>query len=150
MVRLSVPGDLRYREVVLRVAASSCKLVNLESRVVQDASQGVNALNELESAVVSALGEAFNNIAIHGHADGDVKDVEIEIETGGGAVTIRMSDRGRSFDFPVHSPRPKELSESGMGLYIIQSFMDEVSYRPRTKTDEPNVLVMKKSLPIFV
>ena len=37
MIRLSVPGTLRYRDVVLRVVASACRLVRSDPAVQQEA-----------------------------------------------------------------------------------------------------------------
>jgi serine/threonine-protein kinase RsbW len=52
-----------------------------------------------------------------------------------------MMDPGRSFDPQLlDSPELQELAESGMGLFIIKSLMDEVEYRP----GNPNVLSLCK------
>ena len=47
-----------------------------------------------------------------------------------------MSDRS--------SPDLDALPESGMGIYIIKSFMDEVTYRSSDRPGAPNVLSMTK------
>lgn len=96
---------------------------------------------EFESQTVSAFGEAFNNIAIHGYPAGPPGDVDIEIESDEDGISIRVMDTGCSFDLAsVESPQFDELPESGMGLFIIKSFMDEVDYCPGS----PNVLRLAK------
>jgi serine/threonine-protein kinase RsbW len=95
---------------------------------------------EFEAQTLSAFGEAFNNIAIHGYraAPGDV---EIEIESDEEGIVIRLIDTGSSFDPGcVAVPDMANLPESGMGLFIINSFMDEVDYRP----GKPNILRLAK------
>jgi serine/threonine-protein kinase RsbW len=131
VIRLRVPGALEYRDLVVRAVAAACRLV----------SRG----RDFADQVVSAAGEAFNNAALHGYRGrprGDV-DIEIEVAPDRGAITIRMIDYGNSYAFDdVPEPDLDALPESGLGVYIIRSFMDVVTYRPGA----PNVLSMTKSL----
>jgi serine/threonine-protein kinase RsbW len=97
--------------------------------------------DEFEAQTLSAFGEAFNNIAIHGYRSGPPGDVDIEIESDEAGITICLMDTGASFDpNSVAIPDMSALPESGMGLFIMNSFMDEVDYRPGT----PNVLRLAK------
>lgn len=133
MIRLSVPGTLEYRDVAMRVVSAATKLVLPGRRGTQ-----------FDAQVVSAFGEAFNNIAIHGYAEtsGEVTpEIEIEIELEPERVLLRIFDHGRSFD-PLEVPDPEldDLPERGMGLFIIRSFVDTVVYTPGT----PNVLELSK------
>ena len=142
MIKLSVPGTLVYRDVVLRVAASACKLVR-SGENVQDA--GHAPANDFENQVVSAVGEAFNNVAIHGYAKGAAAEVELEIEITNDALVIRMADRGKGYDPSALAPPDLgTLPESHMGLFIIDSFMDEVGYRRAEVPGGRNVLTLKK------
>lgn len=129
MIRLCVPGRLEYRDVVLRVASSACKLTRPEPERADD----------FDNEVVSAFGEAFNNLCIHAYRARE-GDVEVEIDIGPGSITLRVMDTGPSFD-PTSAPglAVGALQESGMGIYIMRSFM-EMSYRP----GRPNVLTLSK------
>jgi serine/threonine-protein kinase RsbW len=129
VIRLSVPGRLEYRDVVLRVASSACKLTRPESERADD----------FDNEVVSAFGEAFNNLCIHGYRACE-GDVEVEIDVGPGRITLRVMDTGPAFD-PTSAPglAVGALHESGMGIYIMRSFM-EMAYRP----GRPNVLTLTK------
>jgi len=136
VIHLRVPGTLRYRDLAVRVVGAACKLVG-----TPDESTGPIRNTEWDNEVVSAFGEAFNNAAIHSYDGRNPGDVEIEVETGLTAITIRLIDYGNSFaldEVPV--PDLEALPESGLGLYIIRSFMDEVKYVPGS----PNVLSMTK------
>ena len=97
--------------------------------------------DEFEAQTVSAFGEAFNNVAIHGFRDLSPGNVDIEISWTKEQIVIQMSDSGRIFD-PDATPPPAldELPEGGMGIFIMRSFMDEVEY----KAGPPNVLRLVK------
>jgi serine/threonine-protein kinase RsbW len=137
-----VPGSLRYRDVVLRVVASSCRLVRSLAIGKQEPSR---AQHRFDDEVTSAVSEAFNNVAIHAYRDVSAGAVELEIELRPDSITIRMSDTGRRFE-PSVEPMPdlSSLPESHMGLYIVRSFMDQVTYRPGSAAAAPNVLTLVK------
>ncbi len=124
-----------YRDLAVRVVAAACKLVGARGTALQ-------AHSDFDDQVVSAFGEAFNNVALHGWTDAP-GEIEIEIESGSDFITVRLADYGSSFDLAsIPAPDLDELPESGMGLFIIKSFMSEVSYR----AGSPNVLSLTKRL----
>jgi serine/threonine-protein kinase RsbW len=147
MIRLSVPGTLRYRDIVLRVVASACRLLRPQRATKQETSREGEAA-DFDDLVVSAVGEAFNNVAIHAYRGRSVGAVELVLELHEDAVTIRLSDTGTSYD-PTSTIPPvlDELPDSGMGLYIMRTCMDHVSYEPGKLPNEPNVLTMTKRYP---
>jgi serine/threonine-protein kinase RsbW len=125
----------------LRVVESSCKLVRGRAR-----DSRAQARTEFDHEVVSALSEAFNNIVIHGYRESS-GEVHVEIEAAEGGITIRLLDTGKTFNpSDVAKPRLAELPESGMGMFIIHSFMDQVSYSPGQPPDKPNLLLLHKRL----
>jgi serine/threonine-protein kinase RsbW len=135
VIRLQLLGILDHRDVALRAVSAACKLVTKRP-------QGP-AWNEFRMQVVSAVGEAFNNIVLHGykgHADDGV--IEIEISCKRDRISIDLRDYGESFD-PTKVPLPdfESLPESGFGLFIIRTFMD-ITYNP----GRPNVLRLTKNL----
>lgn len=171
MIRLRVPGSLTYRHLALRVVSAACRIAapreegegdagdegetgptapfaadldaDLGDALMPASGSDEEGLTEadFEAQTLSAFGEAFNNIAIHGYRSGPPGDVDIEIEADDGGITIRLLDSGASFDpTAVAVPDMTALPESGMGLFIINSFMDEVDYRPGS----PNVLRLVK------
>lgn len=100
---------------------------------------------EFDAQVVSALGEAFNNVAIHGYAGRTPETVSFEIEAEPDGICIRMMDTGKSFDFTRSEPPDlASLPESGMGLFIIRSFVDSATYEPGDPPERPNVLSITK------
>jgi serine/threonine-protein kinase RsbW len=141
MVRLSVPGTLRYRDLVLRAVSSFCRLARAQSK--QEASRA--QAEEFDDKIVSAVGEAFNNVAIHGYRGAAPGKVELELELLVDGVSIRLIDTGAVFD-PAGAPAtaPSSLPESNMGLFIIRSCVDSVTYRAGSPPGVPNVLTLTK------
>src|SRR5690348_10343593 len=89
MVKLSVPGRLPYREVVLGAVASMCRLVRSGVPKEQEPSHLRPEAN-FDDKVVSAVGEAFNNIAMHGYPGSHRGNVDIELEYDGEALEVRL------------------------------------------------------------
>lgn len=130
---LQVPGDISYRELVTRTVASVCKIAR------PDQEAGLRFRDEL----VSAVGEAFNNCVFHAYAN-CAGEITLQIDIAQAVLTIDIFDSGASFDLEqVPSPDLSNPQESGMGLYIIRSFVDEVTYLPGC----PNRLRLAKRLP---
>jgi serine/threonine-protein kinase RsbW len=79
-------------------------------------------------------------VVIHGGVAPE-DEIEIEIDLGEDRLTLRLRDNGMSFD-PRTAPFPDldALPESGMGAFIIMSFMDQVTYL----AGSPNTLSMTK------
>lgn len=136
MIRLKVPGTLSYRNIAVRVVTDAVKRVGRA-----DVEPSYDGDDEFEAQAVSAFGEAFNNIAIHGYRGVTPGDVDISIALGDDSVTIEMIDSGHTFD-PAMVPAPEldELPEGGMGLFIMRSFLDEIEY----VAGPPNRLRMTK------
>ena len=108
--------------------------------------------------VVSAVGEAFNNIVLHGYANRQpservprqqvprrpvreqIGSIDLRIQTRRGHIRIELRDWGSGFD-PTEVPPPAfdTLPESGLGLFIMRSFM-EMAYR----SGRPNLLTLSK------
>jgi serine/threonine-protein kinase RsbW len=127
-------GLLEHRDVALRAVSAACKLVTERPQQPE--------WNEFRMHVVSAVGEAFNNIVLHGYAGRDDGVIEMEIRTYPDHITVELRDYGQSFDLDaVAEPDFDCLPESGLGIFIIKAFMS-IRYRP----GRPNVLTLSKSL----
>lgn len=134
LIRIQMLGILDHRDVALRAVSAACKLVTRRPTGPE--------WNEFRMHVVSAVGEAFNNIVLHGYAGRDDGVIEMEIRTRRDRIAIELRDYGASFD-PTSVPPPDfdSLPESGLGLFIIKAFMT-ISYR----AGRPNVLTLTKTL----
>jgi anti-sigma regulatory factor (Ser/Thr protein kinase) len=91
-----------------------------------------------------AVDEAVTNILTHGYRGPG--DIEIELDTAGADLVIRLRDRAMPFDpahSPLNDPHNSEQGDApgGFGVYLIRTVMDEVSHRP---LDPGNELTMIK------
>jgi serine/threonine-protein kinase RsbW len=134
LIRIEMLGILDHRDVALRAVSAACKLVTRRP-------QG-QAWNDFRMQVVSAVGEAFNNIVLHSYAGRNDGVIEMVIRTRPERISVDMRDYGTSFD-PTSVPMPdfESLPESGLGLFIIRAFMN-ITYSP----GRPNVLTLTKTL----
>jgi serine/threonine-protein kinase RsbW len=138
LISLTVPGLLAYRDIAMRTVSGTCKLVGSltgSKRATDDA-----FIHEF----VSAFGEAFNNVVLHSYAGVDPPGaLQIDIAWDSEAITACLTDRGRSFEpGMVPSPDLDSLPESGMGLFIIRSFVDRIEY----VAGPPNIVRLTKLL----
>lgn len=133
LIKIQMLGRLQHRDLVLRSVAAACKLVNARTD---------GAWNDFRTQVVTAVGEAFNNVVLHSYEGRDEGIVEIEIQTRPDHICIELRDWGDSFD-PDSVPLPdfESLPESGFGIFIIKTLMD-IHYTP----GKPNVLTLSKTL----
>jgi anti-sigma regulatory factor (Ser/Thr protein kinase) len=142
ILRLAVPGTLLYRGVVLRAVALVCRVVRCGAEAGQATSHR-NHVEDFDDEVVSAVSEAFNNIAIHAYKS-TRGEAELELAFEQDRLTVRLLDTGEGFDFSAALGQDLEiLRESHMGLEIMLACMDEVSYA-RGGPSTPNVLTMTK------
>ncbi len=127
MIRLKVPSRLEYRDLAIRMVAATCKLVP-------------NSGEDFYNEVISAVSEALNNVVLHGYGS-QAGELEIEIDPRDDRLVIRLMDYGKSFD-PASVPDPDldDLPDSGLGVFIMRSFMDEITY----VGGSPNRLSMTK------
>jgi anti-sigma regulatory factor (Ser/Thr protein kinase) len=109
LIRIQMLGILDHRDVALRAVSAACKLVTRKP-------QG-KAWNEFRMQVVSAVGEAFNNIVLHGYDGRGDGIIEMEIRTRPERISIEMRDYGSSFD-PTTVPEP-DFDSSGVWLGTI-------------------------------
>ena len=149
MVRLTIPAQHVFRDLVVSAVLTA---VDAEAGILD-----ADARDE----IVSALGEAFNNVVLHAYRDVRDGTVDVRVTATPSSVEIVISDRGRAFDpstVPAYeAPQIDDdgaldaigllsLREGGMGLYIMRSCVDEMTY-VAGGNGRPNVLVLRKTWP---
>lgn len=79
--------------------------------------------------MITAFGEAFNNIVCHGYRGRTDGMMEVEADVRPGELTLKITDDGEAVDYST-IPRPDldSLPEGGMGVYIMYAMVDEVTY----------------------
>ena len=133
-VCLEVPAKIGCRNVVMRTVSAVCKLT-----VAASHARGSNFCMDL----LSAVGEAYNNIVLHGYAGRTPGPIRMKIRNCSRSVSVEISDTGESFD-PAQAPPPDlaSLPESGIGIFLMRSMVDEISYVAGC----PNLLTLVKRL----
>ena len=85
-----------------------------------------------------AVSEATTNAVHHAYKDGHEGNILIRLHVYSDRLEIVVMDKGCSFDIEevTHNMSPldastsvEELSEGGLGLYLINTLMDQVSFR---------------------
>lgn len=148
VIRLTVPADLRFRDVAVRLVAEACRMIVRPRPIQQSAAASaatsgtqLDLSDRFSAEMVSAVSEIFNNIAIHGFADRPAGDIAIEMTVAGDHLAIEICDEGAAFDLSqVPKPELDKLPEGGMGIHIAKACVDELDYTP----GPPNVWRMTK------
>lgn len=81
--------------------------------------------------VFLGLSEAVNNSMLHGNELDEKKSVSISVRFEKKSIVLEIGDEGSGFDFHhLSDPRTKDniKKESGRGLFLIQSFADELQF----------------------
>jgi serine/threonine-protein kinase RsbW len=130
---LEVPAKIACRKVVMRTVSAVCRLNHASTR----------AQDSFCMALLSAVGEAYNNIVLHGYCGRTPGPFQMKIRNCPECVRVEIRDTGESYDPNQAScPDLESLPESGIGIFLMRSMVDEVSYVAGC----PNVLTLVKRL----
>lgn len=94
-----------------------------------------------------AVDEAYTNIIKHAYKNDSNQQVTINLEFDDEKMVVTLTDHGIGFDAEKYK-RPNlkrqiaKKKRGGMGVYLIQKLMDEVSYHAK---NQKNVLRMCKN-----
>lgn len=139
-----MPDSGASRPAVLRFALP-CDLghVRNASRAVHQflAEQGCG--EEILTACDLALVEACNNAIQYAPETARTRPVVVEVIRNAARLEIRITDHTPGFEWPEKIELPTPDSESGRGLFLIQSLMDSALY---LRGPGENTLVLRKAL----
>jgi serine/threonine-protein kinase RsbW len=118
-VTLTVPAHTRYLSLVRACAAELC-------HTIESLSHREQVIYDIQLVV----SEAVTNAMLHAYGSRPDGRVQVVFSLLPGRLEIDVYDWGEGFD-PTAVPKPdlEEPGESGYGLMIIRSLMDEVGYR---------------------
>jgi len=104
-----------------------------EEFVIQEA--GKAGFDEDEQHQIGmAVRECAVNAVVHGNRYSKTKKVHLDIERSSSALTVTIGDEGEGFDLnSLPDPLAPEnlLRQSGRGLLLIRTFMDDFDLHPR-------------------
>jgi serine/threonine-protein kinase RsbW len=100
--------------------------------------------------IVLAVDEACTNLIRHAFKLDKSKKICVSIESDPNNFTVNIIDDGNPFD-PMQVNKPdmdeyfKQFKKGGLGIHLMKSVMDEISYTPSDKADDSmNTLKLKK------
>lgn len=96
-----------------------------------------------------AIGEACENVIIHGYGEEGNGDIVLVAKIFPGSLILELCDTAPPFD-PAASPDDSEREQEdppigGLGLRIIHKVMDKVTYR---REGNRNYLELHKTMPV--
>lgn len=106
-------------------------LINEIEQLAEAAADFAGFSEEDRDSLAIALTELGNNAINHGNKRDPHKRVHLKITSQPGEVRISVSDEGGGFN-PDNLKNPLDpenlLNESGRGVFIVRSLMDEVDF----------------------
>ncbi|NJD37819.1 MAG: ATP-binding protein [Geobacter sp.] len=134
-LEIRVPNQTRYLSLIGKISE---ELIAQVEGYVGDRETLANHLNVV-------LTEALVNAIRHANENNPEEVVQIRITISDNEILMQVFDHGRGFNLTRAALNPNDnrhsLDEHGRGLFIMQSLMDSVEYRP---TKDGNVLEMRK------
>lgn len=131
---LVVPSQMEYIEKVEALA--------------EKASTYAKFSEDEKDSLAIAVTEAVNNAMLHGNKKDPNKKVHVKITATNGSVRVVIRDEGDGFN-PQKIDNPLEpqnlLKESGRGVFIVRSLMDEVSFDFSKGGTEVTLVKIRKS-----
>ena len=111
---------------------STLESVNQAEEVAAQVATKSGFNDEDVNRISMAVREAAVNAVLHGNAYDPKKKMMVSFENTGEALVITISDQGRGLrEEAIPDPLAEEnlLKQSGRGIFLIRSFMDEVRFR---------------------
>ncbi|NOV01794.1 anti-sigma B factor RsbW [Paenibacillus planticolens] len=138
VVRLHIPAAAEYLDIV------RLSLYGIASKL------GFS-YEDIEDMKV-AVSEACNNAVLHGETSASLGQIQISYELGDGKLTVKVKDDGPGFDYEAKNGRAEppvgqslsELQSGGLGMYLMQALMDEVTVNTDQGTEVTLVKYVQK------
>lgn len=118
----------------MRIRSDPAELVSVR-RVVRESARAVGFDEDEVERIILAVDEALTNVIRHGYGGAFNEPIDIEINqirrAAESGINVVIRDFGKQVDPDMISPRPlNDVRPGGLGVHIIQTVMDEVSYVP--------------------
>lgn len=98
-----------------------------------------------------AVDEAVTNIIMHGYDNNPNRTIHIVLSKDSKEATVQIESFSKPFIPPIIVEKKKftfdKLEKGGLGLYLMQEFMDELRFL-YDENEKKNTMVMKKYKPL--
>ena len=133
-ITIQVAADVREIERLNKLVRQFGELHDVPSRTLY--------------AVNLALDELVTNVMLYGFEAPEGRQITVKIATSNGELVASVQDDGKSFN-PLEAKSPnldaplEERDLGGLGIHLVRSLMDQVSY---AREGDKNVLTVKKRI----
>jgi serine/threonine-protein kinase RsbW len=127
-----MPGMQSSAWEIRLVVPSRIESLSVMNAVAEEVAKNLDFDEEAQNAITISVIEAGTNAIHHGNREDASIPTEVLFRSENGALVILIRDQGAGFDLAkVKDPLDTQnlLSESGRGVFILKSFMDEVDFR---------------------
>jgi len=134
------------QEISVTITSSLKELSGIE-RLAGEVARKMNLSEDQQDNFSIAVTEAVGNAIIHGNKKNPKKKVRIVFRLGKDKIKVSVTDQGQGFELnKITDPLdPKNLmKESGRGIFILKTLMDEVSFSFSPKGTTVNFVVKKR------
>lgn len=113
---------------------SSTNHLELIREFVTNIARGVGFDDEKISQIELAVDEACTNVVKHAYKGDDKQPLDVLVQTDSKKFKIIISDKGKGFSpNKIKTPDMKkylsEMRVGGLGIYLMQTLMDEVDFK---------------------
>jgi len=123
---MTAPQRVSYR------MESTLDSVNKAEEMADQAATQAGFDEDVRSGIAMAVREGMINAVLHGNKYDPGKKVNLTFEHKGPEFIVTIADEGNGF-MPDEVPNPLApenlLKESGRGIFLMRTFMDEVRFR---------------------
>lgn len=118
------------------------------SEFIEELGEALSLSTETTMHINLALEEAISNIIMYAYPQEEEHEIYLKVNAAKQQLIFLLTDNGLSFD-PTDVPdvdlslSAEERQIGGLGIFLIRSIMNEVSYQ---RLDGENRLIMKKNL----
>ncbi|GEM_PF-5333495 len=138
------------KKIVFDMTSDTSKLKDLSDFVQNNMSPYVKDKAIMDDIIIS-IDEVATNIILHAYNKKGGMPIRLEISTSDSIAHIVFHHKGVTFnpsdvDKPILSKEMATREINGMGLYIVNKFMDHVEYRFKNKDCEENIIILTKKL----
>ncbi len=130
-INIKVPALSEYLEAIRKFVSSLPAIKNLTK--------------EEQYNLLLAVEEACENVVTHAYPDKEYGEIKIELKSDNEKITIIVVDKGKGFvpTEKVDIDNAIELKVRGLGIYIIEKLMDEVSFNINEKEGGTKIKMSK-------
>jgi serine/threonine-protein kinase RsbW len=133
-VEVVIPTQTKYLDMIGSIG----------ERIARELDQFSGDREALAYHLNLVLTEATSNAIRHSNSSDPKNTVKIVIQFQGDELNIKVFDHGQGFDLDtVPLPDLDHPKEGGLGIFLIKTLMDSVTY---SRSEQGNVLEIRKSL----